>query len=835
MASTSISIKFGVGERLLLAFLGIGAFSLIASASGFYSLSQVRGALTHITEERVPQALSLLELSRQAERVVSSAPALLVVTTVAEREKVAADIAVKVELLNALVQKINEAPGGNTNLLVKNIASLVEKFNSTLESAGELVNKRLSTVSVRAERIKLLTRIHRTSIRLVSPGLKLLDAQTSVWNREETTSGEAFLSEKQTKQARSIIELIPQQKIIALIDAVYNKLLEIVAADSKSKIDVLAFPLNRSFQKLVEISETMPDRVKKRMWTQIEHLKTLVEGDLSLGVVRGTELHYINNASILLQITEKHAVQLTKEVGWLVENSTNDIEQARTQAAAVQSLNTNILIGVMVLGFISSIMIFWLYVGRNLIARLTGLSDSMLAIADGNLRTPLPDTSGSDEITEMSKALVVFRDTAIEVKESNLREIEDARRRLEDAIENTSEGFAFYDPNDALVLCNERYKELMYFDNDQDFCLEPGMSFEEIIRQSAEGGNIFEAEDNIEEWLATRIEKHRNPGEPQLQHRRNGRWILVSERKTGDDGTVAIYSDITDLKQREQELATKSNALEQLSTQLAKYLSPQVYDSIFSGKQEVKLASERKRLTIFFSDIAGFTATTEKLESEDLTRLLNHYLTEMSNIALHYGATIDKYIGDAIVIFFGDPETLGVREDALACVKMALAMRNKMSELQTLWSESGVEDPLKCRMGINTGMCTVGNFGSDDRMDYTIIGGGVNLAARLESACKIEEILISYETYSHIKEEIFCEKYADLEVKGIAQPVATYQVIDLHENLNKEVQPIHLKSAHFQLDINFTSMSLQEQKQAITALRESVELLSPSKVTKHLS
>ena len=98
-------------------------------------------------------------------------------------------------------------------------------------------------------------------------------------------------------------------------------------------------------------------------------------------------------------------------------------------------------------------------------------------------------------------------------------------------------------------------------------------------------------------------------------------------------------SDITDLKQREEELTQKTNALQQLSTQLAKYLSPQVYDSIFAGRQEVKLTSQRKRLTVFFSDIASFPRTTERLQSEDLTHLLNHYLTEMSQIALAHGAT----------------------------------------------------------------------------------------------------------------------------------------------------------------------------------------------------
>jgi class 3 adenylate cyclase len=92
---------------------------------------------------------------------------------------------------------------------------------------------------------------------------------------------------------------------------------------------------------------------------------------------------------------------------------------------------------------------------------------------------------------------------------------------------------------------------------------------------------------------------------------------------------VAVYSDITDLKKREAELTIKSNALEQLSNQLAKYLAPQVYESIFSGKQEVKVASRRRKLTVFFSDIANFTETADRLESEDLTELLNHYLTEM--------------------------------------------------------------------------------------------------------------------------------------------------------------------------------------------------------------
>ena len=227
---------------------------------------------------------------------------------------------------------------------------------------------------------------------------------------------------------------------------------------------------------------------------------------------------------------------------------------------------------------------------------------------------------------------------------------------------------------------------------------------------------------------------------------------------------------------RTAELAAKSNQLEQLSKQLAKYLSPQVYESIFHGRQTATIAATRKKLTVFFSDIADFTETADRLESEELTQLLNHYLTEMSNIALEHGATIDKYVGDAILIFFGDPETRGTREDALACVRMAVAMRRRMAELEGVWRSAGIARPLRCRMGVHADFCTVGNFGSEDRLDYTIIGRGVNTASRLEQHADSGQILISYETYALVVDEIDCEAKGEIEVKGLAYPIVTYQV-----------------------------------------------------------
>jgi class 3 adenylate cyclase len=181
------------------------------------------------------------------------------------------------------------------------------------------------------------------------------------------------------------------------------------------------------------------------------------------------------------------------------------------------------------------------------------------------------------------------------------------------------------------------------------------------------------------------------------------------------------------------ELETANDFLASLSMKISRYLSPQIYKSIFSGQKDVTIQTERKRLTIFFSDIKDFTATTERLQPEQITQLRNEYFTEMSKIALAHGGTIDKFIGDAMLIFFGDPETLGDADDAKACLRMAVEMQQRIAGLNAKWRNAGIEYPFRVRMGINTGFCNVGNFGSNDRMDYTIIGAEANLAARLQS------------------------------------------------------------------------------------------------------
>lgn len=514
------------------------------------------------------------------------------------------------------------------------------------------------------------------------------------------------------------------------------------------------------------------------------------------------------------------------------------IELALSRAAVRQELLTNIAaIVALALLVLATITVASILISRRFVARpLANLQHSAAAIGSGDLQTDI-DTTGQDEIGVLAREFDGMRNsirrlidelktTNVELEAANqtleerveerTSEVVTTQQKLVDAIESTSEGFAFFDHEDRLILHNAQYEKLLY--GGSDVSITPGMCFEDILRMGVDNGLISVEGDGREAFIAERVEKHRNPGLPILQRRGSRGWIQISERKTSDGGTVAVFSDVSELKNREADLTEKTTTLEHLSSQLAKYLSPQIYDSIFKGGQEVKVTSSRKKLTVFFSDIEGFTETAEEMESEELTSLLNNYLTEMSRIALEYGATIDKYVGDAILIFFGDPQTRGVKQDALACVNMAIAMSRRMTELQADWRRAGLLRPLRCRIGIHTDFCTVGNFGSESRLDYTIIGRAVNAAARIEAAGEPGKILMSYATYAQVSEEIPCKSRGQIEVKGISKPVEVYEV-EMDDD-GAMAERVVSASAETKLELDIEALSDTERQKFKTLLHD---------------
>ncbi len=275
-----------------------------------------------------------------------------------------------------------------------------------------------------------------------------------------------------------------------------------------------------------------------------------------------------------------------------------------------------------------------------------------------------------------------------------------------------------------------------------------------------------------------------------------------------------------------RELTEANDFLAGVSAKLAKYLSPQVYKSIFSGEKEVAIETERKKLTIFFSDIKDFTTISERLQPEDLTALLNEYFTEMSAIALRHGGTVDKFIGDAILVFFGDPDTKGVKEDARACLRMAVEMQQRLEVLSAQWRQRGIEQPFCARMGINTGYCNVGNFGSNDRMEYTIIGAAANLAARLQSIAEPGGICLSYETYALVRDLVEAQPLAPIIMKGLSREIIPYAVKGWSGEVSGRSQVIREQTPGLDLFIDPDAMSESGIEQAKRRLTEALAVLN---------
>ncbi|MEM7025716.1 MAG: response regulator, partial [Pseudomonadota bacterium] len=415
-----------------------------------------------------------------------------------------------------------------------------------------------------------------------------------------------------------LVSLFPQQKAEALIASINDQLLKIAVAGSESQISVLEFPTQRALDELESVVAALPSLIQRRLQRQIAVYRGLADGDESLGSVRIAELEALQRAEGVLNENAEVSAQLTAAVDGLVAEANQDIHDAGTEAGAVRRFSAGVLIVVVVASLLSSALIVWLYVNRNLIARLTGLSDSMLAIAGGNLRAPLPAAAGKDEIARMAQALSVFRDTAVEIEESNLREVAEARRRLTDAIESISEGFSLYDANDRLVLCNSTYTKLLY--PGLEDIVKPGIQFEDIVRQAAERNLVAEAEGRVDEWVAERMDRHRNPGRAHVQRRGNDRWIQVSEFRTDDGGTVAVYSDISELQGAKEaaEAAneTKSTFLATMSHEIRTPMNGVIGMSnllldtkLDSDQREYceTIASSAENLLTIINDILDFT------------------------------------------------------------------------------------------------------------------------------------------------------------------------------------------------------------------------------------
>jgi len=234
-----------------------------------------------------------------------------------------------------------------------------------------------------------------------------------------------------------------------------------------------------------------------------------------------------------------------------------------------------------------------------------------------------------------------------------------------------------------------------------------------------------------------------------------------------------LYQRLESLNANLQETVRGKVAELGRATRLKRYLSPGLAESILAGERDVALVPSRKFLTTFFSDIRGFTEATEQMAPEELVEELNDYLSLMTEIVFEHGGTLDKYVGDALMVFFGDP--VPQDDHAARAVRMALSMRARMGELQEHWLKR-YDQVFKAGMGISTGWVTVGDIGSSARSDYTVLGKDVNLASRLANRADAGQILVTERTMRMVEDLVSGRVIDQISLKGISRPIKIYEI-----------------------------------------------------------
>ena len=568
-ASKSSKVGYGLRERLLLSFIAISAFAVAAAVVGNYAFYAIGEALHQVTEKSVPPAIATLELAQRAERIVAAGPALLAASDNAEFAS--ASSTVEQELKEA-AQLLNDLP--DKGLPVDKLIEIQGVFNQVAGNLAALksaAQRRIAAADRKATLVRDTFDAYNQFRTIWTPKFEELKGHIVALQHTLDAAGSTPEERLASLNRLNAVlrDLTPLEQIQQEAAIAFESLVRAVGAGTDAALDTIQGQVDHSVRRIDDLVSGLDPDVSLALIVPISRLRTSAIGNSSILAARRVELEATAEGRRLTVENSALSIQLSDAVAALVAGSQKGIATATEQTQSVQKLGRVGLLAVVALSLISSVLIVWLYVGRNIVARLRALSERMLTLAQGDLKSPLPQ-GGTDEIGRMAQALGVFRATAIEMEEANLKEIREARTRLTEAIETISEGFSLYDADDKLIVCNSRYKNL--FASHAEVMV-PGTSFETILRTATERGLIKDAEGRDDAWIAERLARHHAASETHIQRRSDGRWIQVSERKTANGGTVAIYADITEMKQHEAELAAARDAADEANRTKSSFLA----------------------------------------------------------------------------------------------------------------------------------------------------------------------------------------------------------------------------------------------------------------------
>jgi signal transduction histidine kinase/phosphotransferase system HPr-like phosphotransfer protein len=425
----AIRSRLGVRGRLLLAFLGISAFAVLGAGAALYSFREIDGSLGLITQRRIPVVVQSQELSRHAERITAAAPALLTVASQTEKDEWAHGISIEVNTLNELLAQLRQ--GGVESAALHSLESGVEKLRSNLQALDRLVDQRLALGEQKKELLGAALQIAAEVQNLLGPWVSVIDERIAQWRRiaqdASVSSERRAAADQEFEKSLAWFRALQSSEVLA--SSVSDLLQRAATADSTIATNISGFRAQQALNELERLSDLLDPKLRSLMADTLTHLRPYAVGTGSVPALRRLELSLTENATQLLGENTDLSKQLTATVDSLIAGARNQINDANAAALSVVDFSTLAVIVAVLLSLVTSTLIVWLYVSRNLIQRLMYLSGGMLAIAGGRQHDPIK-ISGTDEITEMGRVVEILRQNTFE-RDELLAEKAQAAERLE--------------------------------------------------------------------------------------------------------------------------------------------------------------------------------------------------------------------------------------------------------------------------------------------------------------------------------------------------------------------------------------------------------------------
>ena len=573
----------GLRERLLLSFVAISSFAVIAAVVGNYAFYAIGKALHQVTEESVPPAIATLELAQSSVRIVAAGPALLAVTSDAEFKTKSATLDRELKTAGALLDKL---PGqGLTADKLIQFRLIFRVVTTNLESLKSAVQSRISAADRKAALVSQTFEAYNNFRAIWTPKFKELKAQILSLQRVLDAAGsspEARMAAVGRLNA-AIRDLAPLEQMQQEAANVFKSLVRAASATTPAVLETIRKDAEQSVRHIDDLVSGLDPDLSFELIVPISKLRTNAVSQSGVIAVRQAELEAIQEGRRLTVENSDLSAQLRSAVAALVAASQEGIAAATARTETVQSFGRLGLAAAVALSLISSILIGWLYVGRNVVARLTTLSAGMRAIVGGRRDITIP-TGGRDEIAEMARAVEVFRDNAIAL-DRLLAEREQAAAQLEKVVEertaelhrrgtelrvtfdNMAHAVVMFDSRMELTAWNRQFAALLEL---PESFLNSKPTFTEFVRYLAERGEYGAVDVEAE---VRRLATSANQQFIFERTRPDGKVLEIRHNPLPGGGTVIIYSDITERKHYEETLTAARDQAEAMSRTKSSFLA----------------------------------------------------------------------------------------------------------------------------------------------------------------------------------------------------------------------------------------------------------------------